>query len=192
MKRFICIMIVFAMASIASANLISNGEFDEGDAGWGHTSAWGEYFYEENGSTIASIGGWGSGAGNGWSNTSLWQSTGAVFEADTVYQLDVVWKEPGSKIESVMLVIQDVSSGWADIAYDWYDTSLGDSWNTSTLVFDTADNPSVVGNVIGVSFRMTSAAGTWVHIDSVKLVPEPATLGLFGLGSAIAFFRRRK
>ncbi len=196
MKRCICLMLVVLTASVACANLITNGDFDSGGDNWGYGSAWGNYFYTDGTDTVTSMGGWGDGWGNTWSNTSLWQDTGAVFQADTVYTMEVVWREaPGeASIESVMLLIQDTSSSteWVDVASDWYSTSQGTAWNTSTLTFDTADNSSVVGESIGVSFRLTSADGTWIHVDSVTLVPEPTTLFLLGAGSVLSVFCRRK
>ena len=194
MKRVYVLMLAAVVASCACASLTENSDFDNGSSGWGYTSAWGSYFYTDGSDTILSMGGWGNGTSNDWSNTSVYQQTSSVFQADTVYQLQVVWREPSGEpaTESLMLVIQDTtsSSEWVDVAYDWYTTSLGGEWNSSVLTFDTADDPSVIGQTIGVGVRLTSSTGTWVHIDSVTLVPEPMTILLLAVGSVVSLRRK--
>ena len=175
MYKCICITLMLLISSV-SANMVQNGEFNLGSDYWSSGSAWGEYFYTDNGDTIASIGGWGSGWGNAWSNTYLRQVTDFVFESDKVYQLEVVWREaPGENaIESIMLAIDGISSSgqWVNIVSDWYITSYGTVWNTSTLVLNSAEKPEIAGAKIGVGISLTSSIGTWLHIDSVRLVSE--------------------
>ncbi len=174
MKRQLCLILISVLMSVTCADLVQNGGFDSGSDGWSYSSAWGEYFYTDAGDTIASVGGWGGGWGNTSSNTSIWQDTGAVFEADTVYTMSVAWRQPSDEsVESVMLAIQDITSGWTDVALDWYSTSLNNEWGVSTLTFDTTSNPSVVGNSIGVIVRLTSSSGAWLHVNSVSLLTEP-------------------
>ena len=193
-KKFVALVLVSVMTSVAGANLIQNGDFDDGQTGWGHQSAWGNHYYTDGPDTITAMGGWGNGVD--WTNTSIWQNTGAVFQANTVYTMDVVWRDPSSssKLDNIQLVLQDTTSGgsWVDVAIDTVSSPLQDTWIQSTLTFDTASNPAVVGQGIGVSVRLSSPTGGWLHVDSVTLIPEPATMSLLVLGALGMLITKRK
>lgn len=199
MKKVLIVCLVALLTPAALAELVSNYDFSAGDDGsWSYTAGvWGgPYFYNDGSDDIISMGGWGDGRdGTGSSNASIWQNTGATFAADTVYTLNVVWRDPGDgglDVESIQASIIDVTGGWVDVAADWYGPlAVTDEWTTATLVFDTASNPALVGNNIGVGVRLTSNVGSWVHLNSVSLVPEPATLALLGLGGLILRRKRR-
>lgn len=192
-KKCIALMLVATITATANASLIKNGDFDNGDADWSDQSAWGNFYYTDGPDTITSMGGWGNGVD--WSNTSIWQNTNAIFQANTVYTMDVVWRDPsdGNNVDNIQLLLQDVTAGWTDVASEIHSSPLDDVWVTSTMTFDTASNPAVVGHEIGASVRLTSPTGAWLHIDSVSLtIPEPATFSLLALGGLAIIFGRRK
>jgi hypothetical protein len=160
------------MASAASAGLLRNVDFNQGSNHWSYASEWGNVFYTDGPDTITSMGGWGNNLD--WSNTSIWQESDSAFQADTVYTLSVTWREaPGeAAIDNVRLSIQDVTAGGTIVSSALHTTGMGAGWNTSTLIFDTASNPSVVGHTIGVRFDLTSGSGTWVHLDRITLTDD--------------------
>ena len=175
----LAVMLLFTGASFGVNNLLTNGEFDLFDAGWGSMGEWGSpYFYQldevdDNGEFIVSLGGWGD--GDSWSAASIWQETGETFRADTQYVLVVNWRDPESKIIDIQLSLQTVGEEWVDVSVDWYEPTNSPDWEDAMLVFDTADDPSVVGSVIGAGVRLSSTEGAWLHIDSVTLFTGQAS-----------------
>lgn len=193
MKKLMCLIVVVAMGSYACAALNPNSGFDDGDANWDYLNGpWGgPYFYVEGSDSIVSMGGWGDGID--WSNASIWQNTGAVFEADTEYTLSVVWREPADQaVQSLHLSIQDITADWTTVTEGLVSPTANNEWMTSELMIDTTTNPGLVGNEIGIGVRLTSTSGAWVHIDSIALVPEPVSMAMLGLGSLIALRRRKR
>ena len=191
--RITAVMLTLTLVSASNANLVQNGGFDNGNADWNSSGQWGSpYFYVDGSDAIVSLGGWGDGVS--WSNASVWQNTGSVFAADTLYTLDVVWRDPsdgGLDIENIQLSIIDAGT-WVDATSGLYGPAATvDEWNASTLTLDTTSKPALVGKNIGVGVRLTSPTGAWLHIDSVTLVPEPATVIMLGMG-ALAIRKKRK
>jgi hypothetical protein len=171
-----CLIAVSVMASVASAGLLQNEEFNDGGDNWDASGEWsGPSFYADGPDTIASIGGWGNNVD--FSNASIRQESVSTFQADTIYTLSVTWREaPGeATVENFRLSIQDVTAGGTIVSSALYTTALGANWNTSTLIFDTASNPSVVGHAIGVRFALTSGSETWVHLDSITLTDDASS-----------------
>jgi hypothetical protein len=164
-----CLIAGLAMASVASAGLLQNEEFNQGSDNWGYASEWGSVFYTDGPDAVTSMGGWGNNLD--WSNASLWQESDSTFQADTVYTLSATWREaPGeATVDNIRLSIQDVTADGSIVSSALYTTALGTRWNTSTLLFDTASNPSVVGHSMGVRFELTSGSGTWIHLNRITL-----------------------
>lgn len=172
------LVMVAMFASAGTTELVLNPDFDDGDANWSYSSAWGNYFYTAGSDTITSMGGWGNNVD--WSNTSLWQDTGATFKPNSVYTLECTWRDaPGeTPVDNIRLKLQDVTAGWLVVTGQVFTVHNGTNWHTSSLVIDTASYESVVGNTIGVGADLTSGTGTWIHMDRISLV-EVNTNALF-------------
>jgi len=68
---------------------------------------------------------------------------------------------------------------------------VSDTWNTYTLDFYSNTFPDVY-NKIGIELANVTASGeSWINIDNIQFVPEPATIALLGLG-AIALLSRKR
>jgi len=94
---------VQAQTTIAQNNLIQNGGFDSGSAGWS-TSGGGAYFYTAGSDSILSLG-W-------WDGCSFWQNTGATVQSGLDYVLTIRAEVGQSPLTGVQLSLQDVTAGW--------------------------------------------------------------------------------
>jgi len=72
-------------------------------------------------------------------------------------------------------------------------------WNTYSIVFDADSDTASYGNKVGIELANVtpvdagdpSWGASWMIMDNVRLVPEPATMMLLSLGS-LALIRRRR
>ena len=187
MKKLVCICLLVAVSGWGQANLVLNGEFDDGGTSWTNNAS-SIYYYTDAGDTIAS---W-----YGWWQRGIWQNTSAVFQADTEYTMTVVARKGGPGTAGAILSIIDVDNGWNHLIDTTIDFQLetygeGAPWEVLTATFNTADDPSVVGHSIGVGLNIHHDTNDWIHVDSVTLVPEPASLGILGLGALLSLRKRR-
>ena len=68
---------------------------------------------------------------------------------------------------------------------------VSDTWNTYTLDFYSNTFPAVY-NKIGIELaNVTESGESWINIDNIQFVPEPATIALLGLGALAMLSRKR-
>ena len=203
MKKILVALVVLSLVSVASAELVLNSGMDSvgqtdmtyGASGvaldWNYANTWGGWFAGDGTLRMA---GWGTGDTiPSWGSAALWQDTGATYAADTVYTMSVRWMD-ALNANYVSLQLSDATNGFApitDVAFTTANEGGSGVWIVSTITLDTALNPGIVGNNIGVGFQDTSTIGGWVDVDYISVVPEPATMALLGLGG-IALRRRKR
>ena len=196
MKKLLVVVLVASLVPAVFGELAQNSDFSAGLDSW---STWSSYTWSVPFATndgvddLVRMCGWGYNNAS-WGCTAVWQDTGATFQADTEYTLTVEWRDPcdgGLDVETVGLSLSNAST-WADVAADVDGPAAAeDVWTTASLTFNTASDPCLVGEPIGVGFRTTSGTLAWVDINSISLVPEPASMALLGFGSML-MLRRRK
>ena len=202
MKKMIILLMMMALFVPAafSAQIVKDSEFilpywgdpwppDYPDqlltyGSWSFLQTWGFYFTGE----VAVLSGYGDPGPPSWGTASIWQDTGEVFQANTVYTMTVRWydgPENGgetttdiSTVNAQIISITDPggpSETWTDVV-DVVDTPVAVSvWQDLVVVLDTANHPEIVGDNVGVGFRLTSETGAWVYIDSIILTYPSAS-----------------
>jgi hypothetical protein len=127
-------------------------------------------------------------------DNSVWQNTGIVAQADTVYILSADTKSEFAM--TVRLGFESVDGGvWTgDRVYDDFTAMHHLDWRTYTTTLDTALHPSYVGLEIGIGIvnRDWNWGRTYATNVQMEVIPEPTTLCLLALGVLLAKRRRNR
>lgn len=160
---------VLVAVPAVQAELVTNADCSS-FAGWSQND-WGNYYaYTDSGGDSIFSWGW-------WGDQRVWQDTGTVFEANTVYNLNVRARKGDPNAVGIQLELYDVTNNWAILAAQPYDFTLSTSgdnepWETFNLALDTGLNPDLVGHTIGVGVRQRNEGGFgWIQVDNISLLP---------------------
>lgn len=211
MKKALILFAIFAVAGIASANLLSNGNFnavtdilDEfGDPTGGVTADDWEAWSWGNGWGNTEIAGWGSpggtyhtavgasGGGGGGHFQVVTATEGTTYELAVDSGAEAWWLPTGTMIifflDDTGAEVGQASRNTVDPAVYGENYDIPHPWENYSLI---ATAP--IGTTqIKVELTANNATGS-VGFDNavLEVVPEPATLALLGLGGL--FIRRRK
>ncbi len=183
-KVMLLIMLVsmFCFLPVAgAANMVTNGDFDDGLDGWSNSpSQWHSFTVEDANDTYIRF---------GWVNyLAIWQTVG-TFEADTVYQMDVKAKNWDGACEGIWLQIIDANETPATTLIDseqWFTygaTNPGPDpndpypWEDFSVSIDTSSYPEIVGHPIRIAARISDYAVPWglycwMGVTSVSVLPD--------------------
>jgi len=194
--------VLLALTISAQAYFVGNHSFEEPGAGtiknWADVPFWSSDRVQVDSGVESNWPGSTDGDYSGFlmaGDPSVWQLTGTVIEAGQEYTLLVDARDNYSEVApaklGMMLYYDDMGSRMT-VALAIVDL-LGagaEPWATYSLSFTADDVPVSVGKQIGIEFVNFSSEASWVGIDNVRLVPEPMTLVLLGLGGL--FLRKRR
>ena len=201
MKKVLILFALLAMTGIASANILTNGGFEDGDTGqitgtpipgW-QTWNWSGWHHDDAGAIIdtKAVKLW-------WDDSGLYQDFAAVagetydfsvqcldFSGDTAA---VNWngliKAEFYDVSDAQLLAQDLERFDSDNTVNPDDVwvEIGDS-----II---APAGTSYGRIVLMVVDWHDGIGGAINFDNASVVPEPATLALLGLGGLL--LRRRK
>lgn len=233
MKKLIITLVVAAVAGAASANLLTNGDFETP-----FTDGYGQPYNPAVAGSFAYIAqpafvlpGWsgadnwgyvwnptGSGGVNHWSSyvglTSVAEGGGAMGAWGAAQHMLNAWQNSGNHgtvagdTATLTFWVNSLSADYG--ANAWMNVNLqfiGDSqvsWNYNattapqgvaqdTWTQVTLEVPSLSAGQAGKDIQVhVQGAGVWIDDMQLTVIPEPATLGLFGiLGGGLLWTRKR-
>jgi len=161
-------------AAVARGELITNGTFENGTNGWGIENAgWTRDTAEfvSPGHSIKATGTW----------CELYQQVNVV--PGSYMTLSYYLKDKDSQWPEVLVSVRQAGQPKTNRLFEWYDRPTA-AWSGHAHDFTV---PAGVTDIV-VSFQWTRW-GNQVFLDSVSLVPEPATIILLGLAG---LFRGRR
>jgi len=211
MKKLALVIAMFALAGVASANLLTNGDFSTADTnGWTAFNGTAVTDQDNSGNPLpqtgrSSVGGYGDFAGKLWgSYTGEWGVSG-MFQAFSASEGET-WTMTGD----LMMLSNDAITADAfavlkmafkdSLGNEIYGQDLGqvnasstaDVWqNLSLSLAAPAGTASV--EALALFFQPTAYTGAGAaYFDNVTMIPEPSSIALIGLaGGGLLFFRRK-
>jgi hypothetical protein len=194
-KKIVVLLCVCAIAGIASANLLSNAGFEQGDSGWidwglPGWNVWGSSGYHE-----------GSGPNGGdkcvklwWDDTGLWQDFTAVAGNEYAFSIQVYNLSSNPSTWNGLLRAEFYDASNAKISDAQLDRfySATDSKNQWVEIGGTLTAPvgTAYGRIVFQVADWSEGVGGDLYFDNASVeIPEPATLVILGLGGLL--FRRK-
>lgn len=204
MKRIVLFCLVCLLAALANANMAINPNFELDESGavnltdrsFGNCLGWGGWgndtfvvqddAYGDAHASAQMAARIGPGADN-----SIWQDTGVVAQANTVYTLSADIKSEWAW--QLVLRFESVDgSTWGNQINTWFNPANHTDWRTYTAQLDTAAHPEYVGLNIGIGVVNMDWDWGRTYATNVQLIPEPATMVLLAFGALATLKNRNK
>lgn len=188
-KFTICISAFLALSLSAHAYIVENFSFElPGDVkhnNWEDVPGW-------SSDTVASDSGvesdWPGSTDGVWAgyimaaDPSVWQLTDTVIQAGQAYLLIVDAQNNWSEGTAELMISLYYDDGGTRMGASSVLVNPGSPWETFQLWFMADDMPAAIGSQIGIEIDNVSAGASWMGLDNIRLVPEPATLALLAIG----------
>ncbi len=188
------VAVVLCLAFSAQAYVVENFSFeDPGDgkhSNWEDVPGWSSDFAAADSGVEEGFGAT-DGTYTGFimsGDPSVHQLTDTIIEAGEEYTLIIDAKDNWAATTLGMMLYYDLVGLRIPLAVE-FNAVTGDMQEFSISIA-ADDVPSSIGKQIGIEMINVSPGASWIAVDNVRLVPEPATLLLLGLGGLVA--RRRR
>lgn len=190
-KCLVVLMLAGIVSVSAQANMVYNGDFNTGDLdGWwawapdpDNQSVTPQSVVNYDGTTNAMMVSASDGA---------WQELGTnafACSETTTYTVSLVYNEVDWVGAGINLKYWD--AGWTVVGEQWIDLVFSSNQGTEEWIPFSTDFTSVAG---AANMEVKIAMGGWgtLYVEDVSVVPEPATMALIAIGSALLLRRPEK
>lgn len=203
--RYLCCLLVLALVVPASANLLTNGGFENGDlTGWTNvagtgggsaqvfnTGDWSIPNNPEGGKWAGWVSGWDTSRHNAYIYQQFTQPTNVTLDFVVSLYANVV----GAGDWSVGVDVFYDPNGGTDISQAQWIAGEWNQYNTEWATYSGAmpagTGSSATGTVFVQTFHNWAVQWNQSGVDNFSVTPEPASLVLLGLGG-LALLRRRR
>ena len=123
---------------------------------------------------------------------SVYSLTDHIIQLDEEFILQVDARDNWSENPPALLEISLFLDSYGErITVATETVEVSDTWTTYTVGFYANTFPAVY-NKIGIELaNVTPSGDSWIGIDNIQFVPEPATIALLGLGALALLSRKR-
>ncbi len=191
-------VLVLSFAFSAQALIVENSGFELPGTGkltnWDDVPGWSSDFTAIDSGVETGWAAPGNGDYSGYlmsGDPSVWQLTSTMIETGEEYTVSVEAQNNWSATPPAilgMIVYYDLMGYRIPVALDFMEVT--DSWATYSVTINADDTPSAIGKNLGMELINVGNDSSWIGIDNVQLIPEPATMLLLGIGGLM--LRKRK
>ncbi|MFZ0034241.1 MAG: PEP-CTERM sorting domain-containing protein [Sedimentisphaerales bacterium] len=130
-----------------------------------------------------------------WVEPSTWNITGYKIKAGDSFMLAIDATNNWTanwypQTPDMQMSLFYVAPGGARVTLATQTVTLPWDWGYQTYYLDVPDASAGLGRLLGIEIKNVTAIDSWINVDQVRLVPEPATLILLGLGGLL--LRRKR
>lgn len=201
-RKLLYIALALGLISPAWATIttptIENPSFEQPDSGdltnWIDVPGWSSDTIASNSGVQSGLPSVTDGIWSGYlynGDPSVYNLTDHIIQLDEEFILQVDAQNNSTDNPPALLEISLFLDAYGDrITVASEIVEVSDTWTTYTVDFFANTFPAVY-NKIGIELANVTPSGeSWINIDNIQFVPEPATIALLGLGALVLLSRK--